>query len=249
MALKLFPSVWSKHVGAENIAKALVTPISELKQLPFWKQLEKAIKDSDNNPPNERYYYFAKKVVHASSYGMKANTFRMALLKESGGTIVISLKDAEEYLNTFHREFPEIQLWHFEVYNTVTKNKQLRNLFGFPYNITNYINQHDYKDLIAWIPQSTVACITRQAYVRLQEYIESNNKNWHLLNDEHDSYMQEVPDNDTEEGARIMKSLIEIELESPVDKTKFRMKSEVQYGKVWAHESETNKDGLKEFAL
>jgi hypothetical protein len=249
MALKLFPDKWAKRMDASKIATAITTPIPELKSLPFWKELESLIKSSDNWPSDERYYHIAKKTVHASSYGMRGNTFRMSILQESGGTIVISLKEAEAYLMKFHSEFPEIMEWHNRVFVTARDKKQLRNLFGFPYNITDFINENDYKDLIAWVPQSTVACITRQAYVKLQEYIESENKNWHLLNDCHDSYLAECPDNDIKECSIKMREFIEIELQSPFDGTKFRMKSEAQAGKNWSPAKEKNPTGLVEVKL
>lgn len=248
MALKLFPDVWAKHIGEDKIAIALETPIPELKKLPFWKELENLIKSSDNWPSDQRYYHIAKKVIHASSYGMRANTFRMSVLQESGGTIIISLKDAESYLLRFHLEFPEIQEWHNRVYNTAKKTKQLRNLFDFPYNITNYFNENDYKDLIAWVPQSTVACITRSAYINFYEYAAKNKENWHLAGDCHDSYLTMIPDAEVVRALPIMKSFIEIELVSPFDGTKFRMKSEAQTGKNWAPAKEhKNENGLKEY--
>lgn len=249
MALKLFPAVWVKHFGADKIAQALLTPIPELKSLPFWKELETLIKSSDNWSANERYYFFAKKVIHSSSYGMRENTFRMDLLKESGGTISISHKDATNYLIKFHQEFPEIREWHNRLFREAQKNKVIRNLFGHPYYITKFFNEDNFKDIIAWAPQSTVADINRQAFIRLQEHIEKENKNWHILADTHDSIMQEVPDNDVMEGAKLMKSLVEIELTSPVDGVKFRMKSEVQYGKNWSSYKENkNENGLKELS-
>ena len=247
MALKLFPEVWGKHIGDDKIAQALVTPISGLKSLPFWKELETLIKSSDNWPSDQRYYHLAKKTIHAASYGMRGNTFRMAILLESGGTIVITLKEAETFLMKFHSEFPEIHEWHNRVFMEAKAKGRLTNLFGFPFNITDFINPNDFKDLIAWGPQSTVACLTRTAYCDLQDYIEEEKKDWHILADTHDSYMQQVIDCDTLDGAKKMKELMEIEMVSPVDGTKFRMKSEVAASKNWApYKEDSNPNGLRE---
>jgi hypothetical protein len=248
MSLKLFPDVWAKHIGMEKIAAALITPIADLKKLSFWSELVELIKSSDNWPSDQRYYHIAKKTVHSASYGMRGNTFRMSVLQESGGTIIITTKDAESFLMKFHSEFPEIHDWHNRLFMEARNNKRIVNLFGFPYNITNFINPNDFKDLIAWIPQSTVACINRQAYCDLQEYIEEENRDWHLLADTHDSYMQQVIDCDTLEAAKKMKEFIEVELEAP-DGTKFRMKSEVQAGKNWGPKKASNPQGLEEVKL
>jgi DNA polymerase I-like protein with 3'-5' exonuclease and polymerase domains len=246
MALKLFPHVWSKHLDEGKINQAINTEIPDLKKLSFWSQLEALIKSSDNWSSNERYYHLAKKTIHSSSYGMRGNTFRMAILQESGGTIVISLKDAESYLMQFHMEFPEIHEWHNQVFITARNKGRLINLFGFPFNITDFVNPNDFKDLIAWIPQSSVACITREAFCNLQDYIESNNKNWHLLGDCHDSYLCECPESEVNDCAKKMREFIEIEMKSPFDGTKFRMKSEVQSGKNWAPKKDKNPLGLEE---
>lgn len=246
LALKLFKSVWLKSFSESEINEIALTPIELLKNNKNWKDLSKLISDSDDWEPIRRYYHFAKKTIHAGSYGMRANRFRMVMLQESGGLINLSNEEAESFLMGFHKEFPEIQKWHVEIYHHVKKYKQLRNLFNFPYNITSYIDQNDYKDLIAWVPQSTVACITRYAFVRLQEYITQENKNWHLLHDCHDSYLAEAPECEIMELAKNMNNLLEVELISPKDGTKFRMKSGTAIGKNYGPYHELlNPKGMK----
>jgi hypothetical protein len=253
LAMKLF---WKKWVSEGNfnekdILTAMVTEIPALKTLPYWKSLDSVIRGSDNWPSNRRYYHMSKKTIHAGSYGMKGNTFRLQLLLESGGQMVLTSAQADEFLEGFHKEFPEIREWHSQVYQQALLTKQLRNLFDFPLNITGFVDKDDFKDLIAWVPQSTVACITRQAFIKLQAYIEHEKLDWHLMADTHDSYMCMVPDAEVKDAARIMKQFIEIELESPYDKTLFRMKSEAQAGKNWspAKDGGKNPDGLKEVIL
>ncbi len=247
LALKLFKEVWSKHFGEGVIAKLISLPIPQLRSDPDWAVVSEMIKDSDNWKPIERYYHFAKKTIHAGSYGMRENTFRLQMLKESGGIINLTLEQASLFLMGFHQEFPEIREWHARVYDQAQSTKQLRNLFGFPYNITNKIREGDIKDLISWVPQSTVACITRQAFVRFYEYCEEHKKQWHLLNDCHDSYMAEAPKEEILECAKVMKSFMEIELKSPYDGSVFRMKSAASIGKNWnSYKKGINEKGLVE---
>jgi hypothetical protein len=187
---------------------------------------------------------------NSGSYGMRENTFRQGLLKESGGTINLTHEQASKFLMGFHMEFPEIQQWHIRVFEQAKRTKQLRNLLGFPYNITDFVDQNDFKDLIAWTAQSTVACITRQCFVRTQHYIEQNNKQWHLLGDCHDSVLAEAPENEVLELAKVMKEYMEIELTSPLDGSKFRMRSGISIGKNWSpYKEHKNPDGLKEIKL
>lgn len=248
LALKLFWKEWVKEGFSEkDIFTALATPIAELKVLSFWKALEKMIKSSDNWSANRRYYHMSKKTVHAGSYGMKGNTFRLQLLKESGGTMVLSADQADAFLEAFHKEFPEIREWHSRVYATVKATEELRNLFDYPFKVTDFVDENDFKDLISWVPQSTVACITRQAYIKMQLFIETERRDWHLMADTHDSLMLMVPVAEVKEAATIAKQFIEIELQSPYDNTLFRMKSEAQSGLNWSpYKPEKNPEGLQE---
>jgi hypothetical protein len=246
LALKLFKEIWYKHFDQSKVVMACELPIPLLSKQEWWPALEKIIKGSDNWPDNERYYHFAKKTIHASSYGMFPPTFRLQMLKESGGIINLSLEDATKYITGFHLEFPEIKEWHYRVLRQVEETGQLRNLFDFPYNVTYKVNNNDFKDLISWIPQSTVACITRQAFVKLQQYIELNNRDWHLLHDTHDSYLAQAPEKEIGELKQKMLELIQIELTSPFDNSKFRMKAEAAVGKRWApYKKDKCEEGLK----
>jgi hypothetical protein len=184
---------------------------------------------------------------NSGSYGMRERTFQMSMLKESGGLINLSFEQAAKFLLTFHSEFPEIQEWHVRVYQQAKRFGLLRNLLGYPFQVTDYVREDDFKDLIAWCPQSTVASITRQAVVRWSEYVEENNLPWYFLHETHDSFLTQCPHDDVVANAKLMRSFIEIEMISPFDNTKFRMKSEAQHGLNWSPQKEgTNPDGLRE---
>ncbi len=248
VALHVFKDQFKKYYDPIKIDIACNTKIDDLKKLDFWKELDKLIRSSDNWAHNERYYFIAKKIVHASSYGMGGNKYRMSVLEESGGTIVLSKLDAEYHLMVFFKLFPEIHGWHSKVYEQVKKYKELRNLFGFPFKFTGYIDESNIREAYAFIPQSTVGTITNIAITETQEYIEEYKKNWHILNNDHDSFVVEAPDNDIDikECSLIMKQYIEKEFTSPIDGTKFRMKSGLSIGRNWAPYSEKNLEGLKE---
>lgn len=246
LAFKLFIAEWCNLFPGENILQLLTLSIPELKDNPLWKKVASTIKDSDNWISSRRFYHIAKKTIHAGSYGMRGNTFRLTLLKESGGTIVLNSEQAEKFLEGFHKEFPEIREFHAKILELALSKEELRNLFNFPFKITDYINKDDIKDLISWIPQSTVACITRQAYIKLQAFIVQEKLDWHLLGDTHDSYVTMVPDAEVKDAAKVMKDIIEVDLISPYDGTKFKMRSEAQAGKNWAPRKEKNPDGLLE---
>mgnify|MGYP003652241316 FL=1 len=255
VALMLFADIWEKKMRRTSedfwIKDIVSCPIPELKKNAYWKDLDLLIKDSDNWALDERYYYLAKQTCHSSNYGIAPPTFRMNILEKSGGKIVITKEDSERFISTYHSLFPEIENWHRSVQKQVEKSKMLYNLHGHPYTISKYqINETDWKELYAWVPQSTVGEITSIAYTALQQYIEQNKLAWDLLANTHDSYLIQCPIEEVKECAIKAKEFMEQEFTSPVDDVKFRMKSEAQVGFNWRPFKEhKNPQGLKEIKL
>jgi len=251
VALHVFADVWQKELKDSPIdVKGLCKlPIRELGSNPDWKIVDKIIRKSDGWPAERRYYYISKQICHASNYGMKAGMFQLNTLEKSRGKIVISKKDAEYYLSTYHSLFPEIHSWHNDVLNQLMAARTLYNLFGFPREFwfpdTN-VPEEILKAAYAFVPQSTVACITRRAYILLDEYIKLHNLQWSLLADTHDSYMAQCPIGEEAECGRVMQEFMNVELVG-LDGTKFNMKSEAKAGYNWNdYKQGKNENGLKE---
>ena len=74
--------------------------------------MKKAIASSDHWPSEERYYYIAKMICHASNYGIEPFALQLNILIKSEGTIVLTLKQAKAFLDLYHSLFPEIREWH-----------------------------------------------------------------------------------------------------------------------------------------
>lgn len=223
--------------------------ISQLKMHPFWKPLDNLIKDSDDWPLTERYYYLAKQAEHSSNYDIQPPTFRLNVLEKSGGKIVISKEDSEKYLMTKFALFPEIKGYHRWVQSLATKNKILYNLHGHPYCITHYeILDSHLKELYSWIPQATVGEITNIAFTRMHNYIRDTGKRWDVLQNNHDSYLIQCPIGEELECSVKAKEFIEQGFVSPIDGAKFNMRSEAQYGFTWSpFKKAKNELGLRKF--
>lgn len=254
VALKLFKDIWRKKasehglaITAECIDELSNTPIEKLKLNPYWKDLDLLIKDSDNWPLTERYYYLAKQTVHSANYDIKENTFIMNILEKSGGKIVIDRDKGKFFLGTYRSLFPEIPERCKRIERQVEDTKILYNMFGFPFMVTDYsVLSSSMKDLYAWGAQSTVGEITRIAFSRLQEFIESEGKKWDILQDNHDSYMTQCPLLDVIECAKKKKEFMNQKLISPIDGVEFNMKSECNIGFNWAPKKDSNLLGLRE---
>lgn len=257
VALHLFPDVWEKEINKGaldirlNIKELIECPISELKNHPYWKDVDKLIRSSDNWPAERRYYYISKQVCHSSNYGIKAGMFSLNTLEKSRGKVVISKQKAEEFLSIYHGLFPEIREWHREVIKQVEATGYLYTLQGYPLHIqvADKPQETDFKKWFALVPQATVAQITRIAYVRMFEFIVEHKLDWDLLADTHDSYLQQCPVLEMRDCAIKGKEFLEQELTAPRGE-KFRMGAEASIGFNWGPWDEVkNPEGLKEIKL
>lgn len=248
VAMHVFLDKWQTRFKDLDVDSFTKTEIKDLKKKDGWNELDELIKSSDNWKASERYYYIAKQICHASNYGMKANAFQINTLEKSRGKIVLSRPQAEAYLANYHALFPEIHDWHRRVERQVTETGMLFNLQGFPRIFTGIINEYTLKECYAFIPQSTVGCITHIAITNLQNYIEEQGLDWDILGNCHDSYLVQCPVSEQLECAKQMKFFMEQELTSSLGE-KFHMRSEAQVGMNWAPRKDYNPEGMVEIKL
>ncbi len=242
LAMQLFLDVWPKKMleartitndSGFDIQQLIDCPIPELKKNPFWKDLDLIIKDSDNWPLDQRYYYLAKQTEHSSNYNIKSNMFRMNVLEKSGGKIVISKDEAERFLLTKFSLFPEIAGYHRWVQQCAESGRMLYNLHGHPYTITSYDISDSLKELYAWIPQSSVGEITNIAYTKMQQFIEDKKLQWDMLANTHDSYLKQCPIGEERLCASKGQEFLAQSFVSPIDGAEFSMRSDAQVGFNW----------------
>jgi len=174
-------------------------------------------------------------------------TFQLSLLKDSGGTMVLSKQDAERFLLTFDRLFPEIEEWQLEVVARARACGELRNLFNYPRHCGRIFTAGYERELISWIPQSTVGYITHKGVLKLSTLVKDKRLKWNLINNKHDSLLLEVPDEDVNDVCAESTKAMAVDLVGR-DGVRFTMKSEVQTGKVWSKYHPTyNPDGMKTY--
>lgn len=247
VALHLFSGVWKQELGADKWSDDFLNkPIAELKSLPNWRELDSLIKSSDTWPSNQRYYFIGKQVSHSSNYGVEGEAFRQNVLLKSGGTIALDRKQADEFIMKYRTLFPEIfSNWHVAVQQELRRSRTLRNLFGYPRYFGGPMTGNFFKEAYAFVPQSTVGCITAKCIVNLQHYIEDNGLDWHILNDKHDSVLFQVPAAEVSAATKVVTNFMQQDLTSPLGE-KFKMKSEAQVGDNWApYHPKKNPGGLQ----
>lgn len=251
VAMHVFLNTWKIKTKDIDIDAMVNTPIHELKQKPGFKELDSIIKESDNWKASERYYFFAKQMCHSLNYDAREHAFRMNVLEKSRGRVVLTKQQAQDYIIKYHELFPEIHQWHRDIECELKDTHMLFNMQGFPriYSGPTNIPDNVLKEWYAFIPQSTVGCITHEAITDMQEYIELHDKNWDILGNCHDSYLCQCPVGEEKEMSAIMKSFLERELTNR-EGTTFRMKSEAQCGMNWSpYHASKNQEGLRELTI
>lgn len=249
VAMHLFADFWEEEMRKRYpefsmsffIKDYLDAPVKSLKTLPYWKQLEKMIKKDGTR------YFIGKKSCHSFNYRKRPESFIFDVLKESEGKVVLSLQEGKRIHSIYHRLFPELeQIWHREIDRTIKETKTLFNLFGHPREFYGPVTDKLLREATAFVPQSTVGCITNYAFVKLQNLIEDKHLDWDLLNNKHDSILIQCPEADKDEAAKVLKESLEIAMVSPRGES-FKMRSEVAIGYNWGKYSEEhNPKGMKE---
>lgn len=107
--------------------------------------------------PEARQY--AKVGVHAANYDVKAVTLAAAL-----GT---SVAQAESFINTWFRAHPNIRDWQNTIRAQMVTRRYIENAFGYRRYCFDRPDT-EFKEALAWIPQSTVALVTNTGIMNVE---------------------------------------------------------------------------------
>lgn len=182
-------------------------------------------------------------VTGNSNYGMRGPTFAINTLQKSEGSIRLSEKQATEYLEAYHKIFPEIRIWHLDIQDQLSKQKSvLYNLFGEPREFNSPWGDMLFRDAYSFIPQSTVGQITNRAKSRVQMHINNGDIiDTDQLQNGHDSILAQTLVGQEAFIAKFLQHYIEIDMVSPRGEP-FKMKSECGIGFNWGP-MKVRKDG------
>lgn len=249
IAAHIFRKFW-KETTPYDIDNLLTLDIKRLSEHPHWKPLAKIIKDTDSLEGKNRKYYIGKKVGLSFNYMQGANSFRFVVLKETAGQIALTATEAEHFKMLYEIIFPEIVDWQKRVEKEVNEKRLVRNLYGFPYNITSHISDALIRECVAWGPQSTVGVLAANAMVYMQDWCEQNPEfECDVLGNVHDSVIVQCPPENIPIVSRVLGEFMEVEFTSPYDGVKFKMKTELSVGNNLAKKTEDNPNGLDEYKL
>jgi len=166
-----------------------VPPLDEL--------IEGHAKYPDHRYPNESFRQLAKQFIHGTNYGGSART--MAI------TAGITTHQADTFQKRWFEMHPGIKRWHERTKMQLASTRTVTNRFGYR---RVYFGRVDaiLPEALAWLPQSTVACVINRGLVNIEEQLPEVQ----ILIQVHDSLAGQFPTRDAAIIKPKMKSLLEI---------------------------------------
>lgn len=83
------------------------------------------------------------------------------------GRIGLLVHEVERIQNWYYDLCPEIKVWQDEIKAQVSGRRYITNVFGYKFHFFDKIEGNIFNQAVAWIPQSSVACLINRAYVKI----------------------------------------------------------------------------------
>lgn len=184
--------------------------------LKIYVEVMKEYFKNPNMTKHSKEYSMFKSLCHGTNYVGTAKG-----LAERIGLLVHEVDKIQKW---YFGKFPEILRWHNEVRNQVMTKKMISNIFGYRKYFFDRLEGTFLNEAVAWIPQSTVACIINRALVTLQTQFPAlsaeeciklkavNPPQFDCLKQVHDSLTGQYPKGQDELYLKAIKEAVEIKL-------------------------------------
>lgn len=130
---------------------------------------------------NKHTYAMAKRGVHATNY--------LASVPALAAALGITRHEADRFQTNWFKAHPRILNWHDRLRDQLMTTRTVHNAFGYRRIYFDRI-QDILKEAVAWIPQSTVACVINRALYNLYKNMPNDVD---LLVQVHDSLVMRTP--------------------------------------------------------
>jgi DNA polymerase-1 len=144
----------------------------------------KVIYQRDNIKKDSHERQMAKMFVHGTNYGGLART----MAAHCG----ITVHEAERAQKNWFAAHPNIRQWHNSISSQLQTTRTIANRFGYKRFYFDRVDDKLVKHALAWIPQSTVACVINRGLVNISR----NLPTVQLLLQVHDSLVAQIPEKD-----------------------------------------------------
>lgn len=191
--------------------------------------------------------YLAKRIIHASNYGMQAKRFVSVINGDTddsyghkGTGIRITLSEANKLLDLYHLLFPGIKerFWR-NVERELRATRTLVSPFGRKRTFFGRWSDKLMMEAYAYKPQSCVGDLCCKALVMVHSRLPSGAN---LLLNVHDSLLVQCLESQVEEVANILLTSMDIPI--TIGDATFTIPTDCVVGRNWGKKSEDNPQGL-----
>lgn len=180
----------------------------------------------------KEYYHDQTITKHHKSYPVfKAlchGTHYLGTPEGMAGKIGLSVKEVERIQKWYYGLCPEIKVWQEEIKKQVAGRRYITNVFGYRFNFFDKIEGTIFNQAVAWIPQSTVACLINRCY----ENIHNNLPEVDILIQVHDSLVGQY---DQRDQSMKLKIIDQCQIVLPFEKPIIIPMGLVSSSQSWGH--------------
>jgi len=108
-----------------------------------------------------REYAMFKSLCHGTNY--------LGTAEGIAPRIGLNVHETQRIQKWYFDLCPEIRKWQDDIKSQVSSNRCVKNVFGYKTYFFDRIEGTIFNQAVAWIPQSTVACLINRAYVNIME--------------------------------------------------------------------------------
>ncbi len=198
----------------------------------------KAIFEKDIITDDERQ--LGKKICHALDYGMADRGMVDAVLKEMGPSYAITEKQAKRFREAYFNNYPDLLRFHQRIQKDVLATRTVWNCFGRKRVYLGRPSGKSLRELVAHIPQSTVADLIETAMKGIVSNIELQKYGLQMLLQVHDQLLLQCPVETIDSVAPIVVECMTIPMRAYYTGIEYVIPVDMKRGLTW--------EGLKEEA-
>jgi len=188
-------------VAAESDEQEIFQMMREGKKV--YVEVMKEYHKNPNMTKHDPQYVIFKGLCHGSNYLGTAKG-----LSKSLGLLVHEVEVIQKW---YFEKFPKIKKWQKSVIDQVFKRGVVSNVFGYKLYIFKRVEGTVLNEIIAWIPQSSIAILVNHAWVKLTEKF-PNSTELMVLQQNHDSLGGQIINEKVDFYANEIKEAMQIEL-------------------------------------
>jgi uracil-DNA glycosylase family 4 len=174
-----------------------------------------------------------KRIGHACDYGISPRGIVDAVLRELGPNYAILEKEARRFQEAYFAHYPGLRAFHERIMKDILANRTVWNCFGRKRVYLGRPSGKSLKELVAHIPQSTVADLTETAFKRISRNEALLAHKVQSLLQVHDQLLLQCPMEHVEFVIPIVKDCMSLSLKAYYTGLEYTIPVDMKQGRSW----------------